>query len=249
MRVYYTGFIVGLIWAVSQQTYAFQGESPKAGRTLGIGVLAGAPDLLGAELKLLFLPRFEFDIGTGTLPINTFLQSKVALAPIALDLQLPDTFLLVPSSSYAISNVILSVKFFPFEQGFFIKAGLNWVSMSAHLVSDLKNSTLGTTLSGVATGDFALSQLFLTPALGYQIFLFSGVHLDLALGLSILFPAKYTISTGGTLTSLLALNAAATQSFETAKGQAVEQVNQAIQTYQNQVKYLPSIFLGLGFVF
>ena len=99
------------------------------------------------------------------------------------------------------------------------------------------------------SGNVSITQPLLELGPGYQFVLGNRIHVDLGAGLVILLPPSSSTSIGGSITDLLALSNSATASFDAAKASLGNAVNQAMSDYESQYKYLPSLYVTLGFIF
>jgi len=218
----------------------------KQGHDFGVGIVTGVPELLGVELKWMPWDILETSAGLGSAPINGFLQSQVTLSPIPVDLQTGDTFNLYPSATYSLSTVALGIKLMPWTEGLFIKAGYQAIQFATNYTANLKNETTGGVSNGVISGTLSLSQPVVTPMLGYQFTISPRLYIDLSLGASIMLPANSTLTTGGSLASIMTLSPGGTQNFENAKADLQTQVDNAIRAYQSQLRVFPSMLIGFG---
>ena len=64
-----------------------------------------------------------------------------------------------------------------------------------------------------------------------------------------LLPASSSTSLGGSISSFVALNAAANSNYNDAKTNIANSVNSAMLAYQSALRFYPSLFVTLGYLF
>jgi hypothetical protein len=237
-----------ILWNISSPAWA-DSSNPKEGRTLDLGVTGGFPQLIAGEIRIVRIPNFDLGVGFGSFPINSFAHSIYSFPAVPLDLQTGDNFYLVPTGTFSLTTVYIMSRWYPASTGFFLQLGFHVVSFSANISGALENRTLGTSAPGVVSGSVNITQPMLDFGPGYQFLIGDHFHIDIGLGFIYLLKPSSSESIGGSLSSLVVLNSKANENFEAAKANLASDVNNAMGTYQAHVKYLPSIYLTLGYIF
>lgn len=239
---------VAILLVATQEATASFG-SRRDSHTLGLSMSAGLPQLVSGELRISSVPHFDFAAGAGGLPINSFLNSVYAFTPVPIDLQAGETFNLYPSATYSLSSLYAFARWYPGGDGFFFQFSASSVVFTGRLSGSLRNETLGTSTANALSGTITVSQPSVVLGPGYQFLIGDHFHLDLGAGLGMLLPATSSTSLGGSISSFVALNAAASANYESAKTNLANSVNAAMASYQAAVKFYPSLFLTLGYLF
>lgn len=224
-------------------------SDPRSGHTLDIALTGGLPQLIAAEFKLVTVPNVEFGAGFGSFPINSFAHSIYSFPSIPLNLQTSDTYNLAPSGTFSLSSVYLFTRWYPMKAGLFFQLGFHSLNFSATISGALQDQTLGTSVPGVISGSVNINQTMINIGPGYQFVFGDHFHCDFGLGLAYLLPPSSSTSIGGSLASFSVLNSQATTNFNTAKSTLEADVNQAMAAYQSHLKFLPSLFISLGYIF
>lgn len=246
-----------ILLCIAATTVAWATLSPKDGHArgfasehdFGIAVASGMPHLISGEFRLLMVRNFEFGAGFGAFPVNTIAQSVYTFSPTPLDLGTGDTYNLYPRGNYSLSGIYALARWFPWGSGFFVHLSYHHVSFSASIDGSLRNETLGTSVSGAIDGSVAISQGIVNFGPGYQFRIGQRFHVDLGAGLLFLLPASATTRVGGSLSGFAALDASASANYESAKQDLVGAVNDAMSRYRDTVRFLPSLYLTMGYLF
>jgi hypothetical protein len=198
---------------------------------------------------LVSVPNFEFAVGFGSFPINGLVHSIYNFQPIPIDLQTSDTYTLNPSGTFSLSSIYLYARWYPWTSGWFLQTGFYSMSFSANISGALVDQTQGTSSDGAISGSVSITQTMIELGPGYQIVFGSHLHLDLGVGVLYLLPGTSSTDLGGSLSNFVTLNSTANANYEAAKASLATDVNQAMSSYRDRYKFLPSAFLSLGYIF
>jgi hypothetical protein len=234
------------LWAGTSQGFA----SDFPGKTFGVDIVGGFPQLVGLELSYLGWTYINPTLSFGSAPINGLLSSFIPLSPMAVNLAVPDTYNLYPSSNFGLSSFSFYLKcFFSEKSGFFVDLIVARAAFSATVSGDLRNETTKNTLGGAISGSASLNQMMVGLAVGYQITIASTFFIEGALGGGYLLAPNYSTSFGGSAANFLAIAPNGEQMLNDAKAQLQSSFDSAVSTYISSVKYLPFAFLNVGFTF
>lgn len=251
MNIAKTLLTLTVLIALATSIATAQGDSsnPKEGHWVGIGASTGFPQLISGELRIVSVSHLEFGVGLGGFPANALAQSLYSFAPLPIDLQTGDTYNIYPSGTYTLSGVYAFARWFPWCRGWFLNLSLHSLSLSATIGGMIKDETLNTSVNGALAATVMINQLMINLGPGYQFFLGEHFHLDAGLGLTFLLPPSSSVAMGGSLASFVVLNSAATASYNEVKSNLVGAVNQAMTSYANSLRFLPSVYLTIGYIF
>jgi hypothetical protein len=225
----------------------------ESSKILGIEVAAGAPQVLSVQLVYWGLGTVAVGIGFGSAPVNSLIQPSVPTTTIALSLGLPDSYSLIPSSSFSLTTTSAFLRYKPTGatgSGFISELNFARWGFGAAVNGTLLNQTTGDRTSGVATGSLDLSQPVLSAMVGYQVALADSLTVLFSGGVGYLFPTAYTTTISGSITTALPLAGAAAQAdFESAKSNLNQQIRTGIDTVRSRVRWIPALSITLGYVF
>lgn len=218
-------------------------------RDIGIEASAGIPELVGLRLSYLRISHLILGGGFGTFPVNSFLKSKIQLSPTPIQMSSGGPYNMYPSATYTVMGFHAFLKYFPFESGWF--SSFEYASLGARGVfsGDLKNESTGKISGGALSGDFQYTQPILAFTLGYEFYIQQRINISFGIGVGYLPKSTYTLSMGGTASSIAPLDPVADQSFENSKQEIQAQTAAGVAALQNSFKFIPSIYLTIGWLF
>ncbi len=209
--------------------------------------------MLSVQLVYWGLGKVAIGIGFGSAPVNGPLQAAVPTSTIPLSLGLPDSYSLIPSTSFSLTTTSAFIRYKPSGApgtGFITELNVARWGFGASLNGTLLNQTTGERTSGVASGRLDLAQPVLSAIVGYQFGITDALSVLVSGGVSYLFSTSYTSSIGGSITTAIPLAGAGAQAdFDNAKANFNAQVRSGVDSVRSRVQFLPSLSVTVGYLF
>ncbi|MEK7690248.1 MAG: hypothetical protein AAB425_04430, partial [Bdellovibrionota bacterium] len=210
----------------------------------------GIPQLIGAQESCVGASRLSFGASFGGAPVQSYLDKKFPLTAIEIthsdDPEL-GSFYLYPGAAYSLVSASAFVRFFPFSKvsGFFTQLTYSLWIFKANIVMDLRNPTIDTTIPGVVDASVSVRMPMLGLTSGYRYVHPQGFAVELAGGLGFLLKPNHSINIGGMITE--------SKGFSDKSGAIQEQISgwisNEIDHLAKQIRFHPSVFLSVGYVF
>jgi hypothetical protein len=226
--------------------------APGSPKLFEIEAVVGLPQIVSIQVGFMGMAPFVIGVGLGTVPIDPLVQRFIPTTAVPLNLGLPDSYSLVPTSRFSLSSASVFVRYQPngSGSGFLTELNLGLWRFGANVSGALRDDTTGTSTNGVLTGALDLLQPALAAMVGYRVAFTDNLGMQFQAGAIYLLQTSYTLTTGGTLTTALPLAGPAAQAdFDRAKADVEAQIRDGINTTRAKTNWLPALSITLAYAF
>lgn len=218
--------------------------------SFSVDIAAGIPHLLSFELSYWGLGPFVAGVGFGSLPVNRVLQNNIPIDNRAVS----GGYTLLPTANYSFIAISAFLRYFPFNgnkgSGTFLELNVARWKFNANVVGDLREDGTGSVVGSALNGTIDFQQPLASVIVGYRSMLTANLFLHAGVGATYLFTPSHTTVINGAISSVLPLASQPTiDSFEQAKTDVDNQVNNGVNALETTTKVIPAIWFNMGWLF
>ncbi len=211
-------------------------------RVLGFDLGGGVPELVAADVQVLFARHWQIGLGYGILPGFTSIPN-IKIPDQSLNLSV-GTFTLSSQVSASLDMLTPFLRYFPTERNFYLQAAFSMLRAGFTVDGTIKDSS-GNAIGGTIDASVNVIQPVPTLSLGH-IFASQAYFINLNLGVSFLLAPWVSTTVTGAIPSLLGGNAANQAAINSVQSKVSSTISDALRTAQQQVFLIPSITITAG---